>query len=789
MPIKDVFLESLRKNHGIDVETMIRDVLRYLPDLNRKKFREAFYFAAKAHDGQFRKENKPYIIHPVEAARILISMHADEDTLIATLLHDVPEDTPKTIAEIESKFGKKVAFLVEGITKLSKVHFRSDMVERQIESLKKFFIHSAEDPRIILIKLADRLHNMRTLQYLDKPAKQLRIAQETLEIFVPIANLLGIEELKAELEDLCFRFLHPNEYEALTERMQQNKLKHQEHLNATIELVQKKLEDAKIKAAVYGRQKNLFTIYKKTLAVGKNIDETDNIIALRILVPDRDECYQVLGILHSLFKPRLSRFKDYIAVPKVNGYQSLHTTVFGWRGLITEFQIRTHQMHLEAEYGIAAHYFYQQPKGNHLEKDRRSFWVEKILELQKSQLENNSFLEDLKLDILQDRIFVFTPKGDPIDLPKDASCIDFAYSIHTDVGNRALRADVNGEPVPMTTFLQTGDTVRIITSDKPKQPSREWLSFTKTNIAKNRIREYLQHESREARLRTGRKLLQKELDRAGLGLIKNISNKKIYAFTQRHAKAGYHHLHDVLLAIGDGNLSPLDFVNALYFNAPPPSNSRTNSSYTTVSVKITFDKDRPEPIRGVLRVISNLRVRIVKMEGAFSRFQPLFICKMILEVQNFEQLSQLFANIEQMVGVKKVERLFWKRKFVFISFSLATFLVWAAHPFLLSTSKALLISHPLATNIFLYASLCMLFYMVFSLKRLVQRSFPELRETRALWATTIILSLFVLVTFFAELFYFKLELNIFFALAFILVILSYLALEYIDYYDSIKERT
>ncbi len=793
MPSKE-HLEGLRKEYGIDLEQMVREIKRYLPNFNQAKFKEAFLFAAKAHEGQFRKENKPYIVHPIETVRILTSMHADEDTLIAALMHDVPEDTTHTIAEIEAKFGKKVAFLVDGITKLSKVHFRSDMAQRQIESLKKLFIHSAEDPRIILIKLADRLHNMRTLQYLDKPEKQQRIARETLEIFVPIANLLGIEELKSELEDLCFRYLYPNEYESLAERMKEIREKNSAVFEETIELAQKKMDEAGIKAAVYGRQKNLYTIYKKFLSQGRRADELEDIIALRVLVPDRDDCYKVLGILHSLFKPKPSKFKDYIAVPKVNGYQSLHTTVFGLHGVITEFQVRTHQMHLEAEYGIAAHYFYKQKnKKAELEKDPRSYWVEKILQMQKAESVSDSFLDDLKLDILQDRIFVFTPRGDPIDLPKDASCIDFAYSIHSEIGHRALKADINGHIVPITTLLQTGDTVRIIVSDDPKEPSREWLSFAKTNIAKNNIREYLKHESREAKIRMGKKLLQKEFDRAGLGMVKNIPGKKINFYLQGLAKTGEcKNFDDILMALGDGTLSSLDFVNALYFEKKQETQKRKNvpepvaeqQPWTTVAIKITTEKNDAEQLQNILRTIAGNCIKIIKMRSYTDLWSRNYVYKIILKVKDFQQMSQLFAHIEQIVGVQRVERLFWKRKLTFVAFSVITFLTWAVHPYILYSSKNFLTSYPLAESLFLYFSLTMLFLMVFSLKRLIHRSFPELRETNALWVMTFVLSIFVLITFFAELFFFQLEFNWLISSFIIVIILSYLALEYIDYRDS-----
>lgn len=792
MTPKEAYIANVCKNVGIDLEGIIRDVYRYIPDFNERKFREAFAFAAHAHEGQFRKENKPYIVHPVEAAKILVSMHADEDTLIACLMHDVPEDTEYKIDQIEAKFGKKVAFLVEGVTKLSKVHFRNDMEERQIESLKKLFIHSAEDPRIIFIKLADRLHNMRTLQYIDKPEKQYRISRETLEIFVPIANLLGIEELKSELEDLCFKFLYRDEYENISDRMKRNKVKNKHVLEATIQLVQKKLDEARVKASVYGRQKSLYSIYKKVVSQGKRLDEVDDLIALRILVAEREDCYSVLGLVHSLFKPKSGKFKDYISVPKSNGYQSLHTTVFGLNGIVTEFQIRTFQMHLEAEYGIAAHYFYDEKKNkvHHLEKDRRAYWAEKILMMQKEQVGANAFFEDLKLDIFQDRIFVFTPHGDPVDLPKGATCIDFAYNIHTEVGHRALKADVNGEIVSLTSALNTGDTVRIITSDKPQAPNREWLGFAKTNIARHKIREYLKQETKEAKIKTGQYLLQKEFDRAGLGLVRNVSARKLKEFAKRFSHIKFRHFEDILIAIGDGTLTALEAFGVLFEKEKigakkelgSNKDSQIKEKFTTAAIKIS-SKNRTGQLEKYLQVMNELGIQLIKSKTYVAFFTGNLICKMTILVKDFQQLSEFCEQIEHLEDVIRAERLFWKRKLSFAILSSFSFITWGAHPYILYTVTRGWATSPFISNIFLYSSLLLLFAMVFSLKRLTQVSFPELRETKALWVLTFTLTLFSLGTFFAEIFYFQLEFNWVIGFAVILLIFSYLTLEYIEYRD------
>jgi len=798
MEQKQALITALRKDYGLDIEAMVRDVQRYLPDFNDKKFREAFYFAAKAHEGQFRKENKPYIIHPFETVRILISLHADEDTLSAAFMHDVPEDTSHTIEEIEHKFGKKVAFLVNGVTKLAKVHYRNDMMSRQVESLKKLFIYTAEDPRIILIKLSDRLHNMRTLQYIDKPEKRMRIARETLEIFVPVANLLGIEELKSELEDLCFRYLMPDDYEAIFDRMRRGRDKNKKVMDETAEIVQQEMEKAHIKAVVYGRQKSLYGIYKKNVAQGKRVDELDDFIALRILVSEREDCYKVLGILHTLFKPKPGKFKDYIAVPKMNGYQSLHTTVFGIKGIITEFQVRSNQMHLDAEYGMAGRYF-DHSMGKirgHEPELKGSNWMEKIREIEKDQTQQESFLENLKGDILQDRIFVFTPMGEPVDLPIDSSCIDFAYAVHTNVGHRALKADVNGELVQMTTLLKTGDTVRIITSDRAKGPNREWLYFAKTNNAKTKMREYFQKESKESKIQLGRQLLQKEYDRAGLGIIHSIPTKKIRALAKKFPEVKLDNFEQVLIAIGEGSLETLDLIHSLFPVRKHFSHKKHSvleflhihtiqNNKTHVHVKICFDEDHPGQLKSLLTVLSKFNINIVKTRGYLSLFRRVFLCKFVLEIDDYEQLSQLFENFEHVPGVKRVEREFWKRKLLFLIVSMFTFSIWAFHPFIMGLEKNQMASNStdLLPMLFEYFSFTMLFVGVFMLKSLSRRSFPELRETRAYWVMSFLLTGFAMVMFGAEIYFLNFSFNWFVVLGFILLIIGYQTVEYINAHD------
>jgi GTP pyrophosphokinase len=796
MSPKDALISNLQKDYGLDIDGVVIDIKRYMPELNEKKFRMAFEFAAKAHDGQTRKDGSPYITHPFETARILTSLHVDEDALIAAFMHDVPEDTTHTIAEIEEKFGKKVAYLVDGITKLAKVHYQNDMEHRQIESLKKLFIHTAKDPRIILIKLADRLHNMRTLHFIQNEQKRVRISRETLEIFVPIANLLGIEELKTELEDLCFKYLFPDEYMSLQDRMRRTRDRNQQMLDQTIEMIDFEFKKQRISATIIGRQGNLYSIYKKVTSGTKRLDEYDELIPLRILVQDTEECYKVLGIIHALFKPKPGKFKDYIAVPKVNGYQSLHTTVFGIHGSTTEVQVRTHSMHLEAEYGVAAHYFYtaQKNRKHVLEEDKRSYWVNKILQIEKVQDLDDEFMEDLKRDVFKDRIFVFTPKGKTVDLPQDATCIDFAYHIHTEVGNHALKADVNGNIEPMATVLQNGDTVRIITSDLPKGPSRSWLQFAKTSAAKNRIRDYFKRTTREVKLNTGKMMMQKELDRAGGGILREIPQKKFKDFFERHAHLK--NIDEVLIAIGEGSLRTVDVISAIYPQKSTISGflkffeKRTISSvqkFTPVAIKIV-SKDAVGQLEKILKVASTLQINILQTNAYISYWSKDFVCKQLIAGENFSRVSELFENLEQIDGVKRVERLFWKRRLFFIIGMIITFCAWALHPFILHY-LAVSLPHENDTVVMsplLYASLFMLFLVVLMMKNLAQRSFPEFRETGAFWALTYSISIFATITLLAELYFFKLNFNGLIVGGLIALIFAYLTSEYWAYRRRVK---
>ncbi len=473
-----------KKEEKQTIDTLIKIVKEYAPKADTDIIRLAYDFAKDAHEGQFRKSGEPYIIHPLAAAHILAKMHIDPIIVTATLLHDVPEDTEVTLEEVEQNFGSEIANLVEGITKLGKLKYRG--VERYIENLRKMFVAMAEDIRVMIIKFADRIHNLQTLESLPAP-KRYRIALESLEIYAPIANRLGMAEMKGELEDLSFKYVYPKEYKRVTKLMDE-KIKGKEvYVQEAVEKAKKELKAAGIKTlSVYGRNKRLYSFYRKLLRKENDIAKIYDLVAIRVILPNVADCYAALGILHKTWRPVKGRIKDYISQPKPNGYQSLHTTIFDDHGELIEFQIRTEEMHEEAEYGVAAHWHYDE-SGSRL-PGRQIRWVKELAEIQKDMLTKLSDLEEIKVDFLQTRIFVFTPKGDVIDLPENATPVDFAYHIHTDIGNKCNGAIVNDKMVRLDSPLKSGDVVDIIVDKNRKGPNQDWLNFVKTHTAKYHIK-------------------------------------------------------------------------------------------------------------------------------------------------------------------------------------------------------------------------------------------------------------------------------------------------------------
>ncbi len=473
------------------IERLIKKFSINHPGVNTDILQKAYDFAAQAHKGQLRKDGEPYINHPLHTAYLLTEIKADMATVAAGLLHDVPEDTKRTIKEIEQEFGPEISNLVKGITKLGKIKYRG--IERYRENLKKMFLAMTNDLRVIFIKFCDRLNNLRTIESLPEE-KQKRIARETLEIYVPIAGLLGIGRLKWQMEDICFKVLYPEEFHSLEYKYEvEKKVERNQFFQRVKNDLTPKLKEAGIDYELEMRFKHLYSIYKKMQEKNRKFDEIYDVFALRIIVPTVNDCYKVLGIIHTLWKPNSERFKDYIAVPKPNGYKSLHTTIYGPEGKATEFQIRTKEMHEESIYGLAAHWYYKHDEKN--SSHDSPAWVKEIIEVQKEVLSTDELVKKIKLDVFQDRIFVFSPKGDVFELPEKSTPIDFAYAIHSNVGNRAASVLINNRLGRLDQELKNGDMVKIITEKNREYPNQDWLKFVKTRRAKDRIKQYAKKSS------------------------------------------------------------------------------------------------------------------------------------------------------------------------------------------------------------------------------------------------------------------------------------------------------
>ncbi|MDD3237779.1 MAG: bifunctional (p)ppGpp synthetase/guanosine-3',5'-bis(diphosphate) 3'-pyrophosphohydrolase [Candidatus Gastranaerophilales bacterium] len=517
----------------------------------------AYKFAERLHNGQYRISEEPYIIHPFEVAKILADLRVDKDTIIAAFLHDILEDTDTQPEEIKEQFGEDVLNLVTGVTKLSKYHFKSKE-ERQAESFRRMFIAMANDVRVIFLKLADRLHNMRTLNYMAQN-KQLRIAQETLDIFAPLANRLGIGRIKAELEDLSLRYINPEKYFEIAQLVAQKKTERDLTVQLLIDKISTVLKQHNIDAEITGRAKHYYSIYKKMKRLNIAFHDLYDITAVRVMVKDEGECYEVLGIIHSQFKPIPGRFKDYIAMPKSNGYKSLHTSVLGPRQKPLEVQIRTQEMHHVAEYGVAAHWRYKESGSQKAdsETDIKFSWMRKMVEMDKDAKNANEFVENVKLDLFSNQVFAFTPMGDVIDLPQNATAVDFAYRIHSDVGNKTTGALINGRIAQLDSKLKNGDIVEILTS-KTGSPKMHWLNFVVTKQAQSRIRQWFKKHNKDEYIALGKNMLDAELPKAILE--EAAKSGELQKIAQ---SLNYQTIEDMLAALGNNETTVNKIANKL----------------------------------------------------------------------------------------------------------------------------------------------------------------------------------------------------------------------------------
>jgi GTP pyrophosphokinase len=554
---------------GDPLTILLERVKRIRPTADLELIEHAYHFADWAHSGQTRLSGEPYITHPWNVALIVADMGLDDPSIAAALLHDVVEDTEVEMATIVQEFGEEVARLVEGVTKLRRLQFHTFRQE-QVENLRKVLVAMAQDVRVILIKLADRLHNLRTLDPLPEE-KRKATALETLQIYAPIAHRLGIWRIKWELEDLAFKHLDPVAYRELARKVEKKRSERVHLIEKAIQQLQRALTEAGLEATVQGRPKHLWSIYQKMQREGVDIDRIYDLIALRVIVNTEAECYLALGVVHKLWAPLPGMFTDYIAKPKPNGYQSLHTKVVGPDGEIMEVQIRTWEMHRNAEYGIAAHWRYKEvgdePQRKPDALDQALAWLRELMEMNRDIRDASEFTRSVIGDLFRDQVFVFTPKGDVIDLPKGSTPIDFAYRIHTEIGHRCIGAKVNGKLVPLDYQLQTGDVVEIITSKHPKGPSPDWLRFVKTSLARNRIKRYLKEQSYAENLQRGRELLAEALEKAGLSLGEVLESGKLDELAEAYQ---LQNANDLLAAIGWGSVSVQSVVNKLKPPAPKP---------------------------------------------------------------------------------------------------------------------------------------------------------------------------------------------------------------------------
>src|SRR5713226_9465294 len=551
---------EVSERHQELIDELIESVEGYKPDVDRDLLARAFSFAANAHEGQQRRSGEEFINHPFGVAKILTELHLDEQTIAAALLHDVVEDTDADIKAVRDEFGDEIAQLVDGVTKLTRVQFQS-REHAEAENYRKLILAMAEDLRVILIKLADRLHNLRTIEYMGKQT-QVRKARETLDVYAPLAHRLGIHALKWELEDLAFQTLHPRKYEEIKQMVAERRADREEHVREASMVLQSELDKVDVPAEISGRAKHFYSIYDKMAKKGREFNEIYDLTAMRVIAErSGDEgtrdCYGALGLIHSLWKPMPGRFKDFIAMPKFNAYQALHTTVIGPQGRPLEIQVRTRAMHREAELGIAAHWMYKRGKGNTTDKEWLA-WMQQLMDLQADEADPREFMKSFRMDVFDEEVYVFTPRGEVKRLPAGATPIDFAYAVHTDVGHRTVGAKINGRIVPLHYRLKNGDFVEILTSKAGRGPSRDWMSLAASSRARNKIRQWYSRETREDTEQKGREALEQALKAQKLPY-KKVAGSAVLAGVIR--ETGFKKAEDFYLALGSGKLPATQIVN------------------------------------------------------------------------------------------------------------------------------------------------------------------------------------------------------------------------------------
>ena len=551
----------MSKNKTYTADDVLAMCKEYMNETHIKFIEKAIYFATYAHKEQIRKSGEAYIVHPIQVAGILAELKLDPDTIATGFLHDVVEDTGFSIDDIEYEFGKDVAFLVEGVTKLGKIKYKSH-AEQQAENHRKMLLAMANDLRVIMVKLADRLHNLRTLKF-HKPEKQRMIAEETLEIYAPLAHRLGMNKIKWELEDTSLRYLNPQQYYRIVHLMNSKRDEREEYINTTIENIKEATKDLEIDAVIYGRPKHIYSIYRKMKDQKKQFSEIYDLLAIRVLVDSIKDCYAVLGAIHTKWKPMPGRFKDYIAIPKANMYQSIHTTVIGPGGRPVEIQIRTFEMHRVAEYGVAAHWAYKEGNKEKVTNDplqKQLDWFKDLIELQNETKDAKDFMNSVKEDIFGDKVYVFTPKGDVSELPLGSGPLDFAYNIHTEVGNKTVGAKVNNKIVPLNYQLKTGDIVEVLTSANSFGPSRDWINLVFTSRAKNKIKRFFKLQDRDENIIKGRELLEKQITELGFNFKDFMTKQGMKDIATRF---NFGTEEDLLAAIGFGEISYQTVANKM----------------------------------------------------------------------------------------------------------------------------------------------------------------------------------------------------------------------------------